>query len=82
MAFSVLLAWVYRRSDSLLLVVLLHGAVNTLAGPLRVLPTAEGNLRPYLLTTLLTVAAALLLSWRERPTRPAFRTTTPALEDT
>ncbi|MGY2896402.1 hypothetical protein [Deinococcus sp. UYEF24] len=48
---------------------LLHGAVNTLAGPLRVLPTAEGNLRPYLLTTLLTVAAALLVSWRDASRR-------------
>lgn len=69
-ALSVLLAWVYRRSGSLLLVVLVHGAVNTLAGPLRVLPTG-GTVRPYLLSTLLTLAAAVLVSWWSWRARPA-----------
>lgn len=68
-AFSVVLAWVYGRTGSLLLVVLMHGAVNKLAGPLRVFPGANGSLRPYVLTTLLTVGAALLLSWRSAARR-------------
>ncbi|TSA79942.1 CPBP family intramembrane metalloprotease [Deinococcus detaillensis] len=83
-AFSVLLAWVYRRTGgSLLLVVLLHGVVNTLAGPLRVLPTTEGTLRPYILITLLTVAAALLVSWQGQSGRPVrmLGAPTAALED-
>ena len=71
-AFSVILAWVYGRSGgSLLLVVLLHGAVNTLAGPLRILPGPDGNLRPYILTTLITVAAALLVGWQQQHAGPA-----------
>ena len=83
-AFSVVLAWVYRRTGgSLLLVVLMHGAVNTLAGPLRVFPGADGSLRPYVLTTLLTVGAALLLSWRSAARRAEHThdSIAPALEE-
>jgi membrane protease YdiL (CAAX protease family) len=62
-AFSVVLAWVYEQTGgSLVPVVLMHGAVNTLVGPLRVLPGAGGSLRPYILVTVLTAGAALLVS--------------------
>ena len=82
-AFSVVLAWVYGRTGSLLLVVLMHGAVNTLAGPLRVLPGADGSLRPYVLTTLLTVAAALLVGWQSAARRAehTHNSMVPALEE-
>ena len=82
-AFSVVLAWVYGRTGSLLLVVLMHGAVNKLAGPLRVFPGANGSLRPYVLTTLLTVGAALLLSWRSAARRAEHThdSIAPALEE-
>ena len=57
--------------------------VNTLAGPLRVLPGADGSLRPYVLTTLLTVGAALQLSWRgaARRAEHTHDSIAPALEE-
>ncbi|WP_202630543.1 DUF6544 family protein [Deinococcus alpinitundrae] len=50
---------------SVLLVVLLHSVVNTLAGPLRVLSSTEGILQLHIPSTLLTVAALLIVSWRQ-----------------
>ena len=61
-ALCILLTWVYHGSgDSLLLVMLLHAAVNTWSGPLRISPEAAGSLRPFALVVLLTWAAALLV---------------------
>jgi membrane protease YdiL (CAAX protease family) len=61
-AASVLLAWLYGGSgESLLVVMLAHAAVNTWAGPLRVLPAATGSTRPLALATALLGAVALAL---------------------
>jgi uncharacterized protein len=62
-AWSVLFAWVYVNTESILMPVLFHAAVNTTLGTLGVLSQTNGNLMPLRLNTLLTwiVAIALLL---------------------
>ena len=57
-----LLTWIYHGSNnSLHLVMLLHAAVNTWSGPLRISPEAAGSLRPFALVVVLTWVLALLV---------------------
>jgi membrane protease YdiL (CAAX protease family) len=61
-ALCILLTWVYHNSgDSLFLVMLLHAAVNTWSGPLRISPEVAGSIRPFALVVLLTWVVALLV---------------------
>lgn len=61
-ALSVLFAWLFNNTNgSVLLTMLFHGAVNTWSGPLRILPSATGSLRPYEITVLLIWAAAIFV---------------------
>lgn len=53
-AWSVLFAWVYVNTESILMPVLFHAAVNTTLGTLGVLSQANGSLTPVILNTLLT----------------------------
>jgi membrane protease YdiL (CAAX protease family) len=53
-AWSVLFAWVYVNTESILMPVLFHAAVNTTLGTLGVLGQANGSLMPVMLNTLLT----------------------------
>ncbi|MCG2787517.1 MAG: CPBP family intramembrane metalloprotease [Anaerolineae bacterium] len=60
---TILITWVYHGSgDSLLLVMLVHAAVNTWSGPLQISPEAAGSSRPFILVVILTWAAALLVA--------------------
>lgn len=51
---SVLFAWVYVNTESILMPVLFHAAINTTLGSLGVLGQSSGNLAPLLLNTLFT----------------------------
>ena len=53
-AWSVLFAWVYVNTESILMPILFHAAVNTTLGTLGVLEQPTGNLIPVILNTLLT----------------------------
>lgn len=68
-ALSVVLAHIYQATGgSVLLPVLLHGSVNTFAGPLRILPADAGGVRPFVITVVLAwVAAGLVLAMARRP---------------
>ena len=58
----ILLTWVYHGSgESLLLVMLLHAAVNTWSGTLQINPEATGTTRPLALVVILTWIVALLV---------------------
>jgi membrane protease YdiL (CAAX protease family) len=62
LALCILLTWVYHGSgNSLLLVMLLHAAVNTWSGPLRISPEAAGSIRPFALVVILSWVVALLI---------------------
>ena len=54
MAWSVLFAWVYVNTESILMPILFHAAVNTTLGTLGVLGQSKGDLTPVILNTLLT----------------------------
>lgn len=59
---STLFAWLFNKTGgSVLLVMLFHGAVNTSSGPLRILPSTTGSLRPYEIAVVLIWIAALLV---------------------
>ena len=51
---SVLFAWVYVNTESILMPVLFHAAINTTLGTLGVLGQANGELMPLILNTVLT----------------------------
>lgn len=53
-AWSVLFAWVYVNTESILMPVLFHAAVNTTLGTLGILGQANGSLSPVILNTILT----------------------------
>jgi hypothetical protein len=58
---TLLITWVYHgSSDSLLLVMLFHAAVNTWSGPLMISPEAAGSTRPFTLVVILTWGLAML----------------------
>lgn len=54
---SVLFAWVYVNTESILMPVLFHAAINTTLGSLGVLGQSEGSLLPLMLNTLFTWVA-------------------------
>lgn len=54
---SVLFAWVYVNTESILMPVLFHAAINTTLGTLGVLGQSTGSLMPLILNTLFTWAA-------------------------
>jgi membrane protease YdiL (CAAX protease family) len=54
---SVLFAWVYVNTESILMPVLFHAAINTTLGSLGVLGQSSGNLFPLMLNTLFTWVA-------------------------
>ena len=51
---SVLFAWVYVNTESILMPVLFHAAINTTLGTLGVLGQANGELMPLILNTAIT----------------------------
>jgi uncharacterized protein len=53
-SWSVLFAWVYVNTESILMPVLFHAAINTTLGTLGVLGQSNGDLIPLMLNTLLT----------------------------
>ena len=53
-AWSVLFAWVYVNTESILMPVLFHAAINTTLGTLGILGPPTGNMMPLALNTLLT----------------------------
>ena len=62
LALSILISWVFHGTGgSLLLVMLLHTAVNTWSGPLMISPEAAGSARPFVLVVILAWVAALLV---------------------
>lgn len=63
-AWSVLFAWVYVNTHSILMPVLFHAAVNTTLGTLGVLGSPSEDLTPIMLNTLVTWAAVLAVIWR------------------
>jgi membrane protease YdiL (CAAX protease family) len=56
-SWSVLFAWVYVNTESILMPVLFHAAINTTLGTLGVLGQSNGDLIPLLLNTLFTWTA-------------------------
>jgi uncharacterized protein len=53
-SWSVLFAWVYVNTESILMPVLFHAAINTTLGTLGVLGQSNGDLIPLMLNTLFT----------------------------
>lgn len=53
-SWSVLFAWVYVNTESILMPVLFHAAINTTLGTLGVLGQGNGDLTPLMLNTLFT----------------------------
>ena len=53
-AWSVLFAWVYVNTESILMAILFHAAINTTLGTLGILGSPTGNMMPLVLNTLLT----------------------------
>jgi membrane protease YdiL (CAAX protease family) len=56
-SWSVLFAWVYVNTESILMPVLFHAAINTTLGTLGVLGQSNGELMPLILNTVFTWAA-------------------------
>ncbi|MGZ9223514.1 MAG: CPBP family glutamic-type intramembrane protease, partial [Anaerolineales bacterium] len=56
-AWSVLFAWVYVNTESILMPVLFHAAINTTLGTLGVLGQSSGDIMPLILNTVLTWVA-------------------------
>lgn len=53
-SWSILFAWVYVNTESILMPILFHAAINTTLGTLGVLGQSSGNLMPLILNTVLT----------------------------
>jgi membrane protease YdiL (CAAX protease family) len=58
-AWSILFAWVYVNTESILMPVLFHAAINTTLGSLGVLGQASGSQSPLYINTALTWAVAV-----------------------
>lgn len=62
-SWSVLFAWVYVNTESILMPVLFHAAINTTLGTLGVLGQSNGDLIPLMLNTLFTwIAVAIVVA--------------------
>jgi membrane protease YdiL (CAAX protease family) len=62
-SWSVLFAWVYVNTESILMPVLFHAAINTTLGTLGVLGHGNGDLLPLMLNTLFTwIAVAIVVA--------------------
>lgn len=62
-SWSVLFAWVYVNTESILMPVLFHAAINTTLGTLGVLGQSNGDLIPLMLNTLFTwIAVAVVVA--------------------
>ncbi|MFT3891931.1 MAG: type II CAAX endopeptidase family protein [Anaerolineales bacterium] len=62
-SWSVLFAWVYVNTESILMPVLFHAAINTTLGTLGVLGQSNGDLIPLMLNTLFTwIAVAIIVA--------------------
>jgi hypothetical protein len=65
---SIIATWLYNGTGgSLLLVILLHAAIDAFPQPLRILPAATGSLRPFVLSTVLVWLWALWVALATRP---------------
>jgi membrane protease YdiL (CAAX protease family) len=63
MSWSVLFAWVYVNTDSILMPVLFHAAINTTLGTLGVLGQSNGELMPLILNTIFTwIAVGIVIA--------------------
>jgi membrane protease YdiL (CAAX protease family) len=60
-AWSVLFAWVYVNTESILLVILFHAAINTTIGTLGILGQGSGDLTPLVLNVGLTWLVVVLV---------------------
>lgn len=60
-AWSVLFAWVYVNTESILMPVLFHASINTTLGSLGVLGQSSGNLLPVILNTIITWLAVVII---------------------
>lgn len=72
-AWSVLFAWVYVNTESILMPVLFHAAVNTTLGTLGILGQASGDQTVVMLNTLLTwlvVGVIVFFTGRDLKVRP------------
>ena len=61
-SWSVLFAWVYVNTESILMPVLFHAAINTTLGTLGLLGHGEGSMLPLVIHTLLTWLAVGIVS--------------------
>ena len=60
-AWSVLFAWVYINTESILMPVLFHASINTTLGSLGVLGQSSGDLLPVILNTIITWLAVTIV---------------------
>ena len=60
-AWSVLFAWVYVNTESILMPVLFHASINTTLGSLGVLGQSSGDLLPVILNTIITWLAVTIV---------------------
>jgi membrane protease YdiL (CAAX protease family) len=63
-AWSVLFSWVYVNTESILLVILFHAAINTTLGTLGILGQGSGDLTPLVLNVGLTWLVVVLVITR------------------
>ncbi|HXD09854.1 MAG TPA: type II CAAX endopeptidase family protein [Anaerolineales bacterium] len=80
---SVLFAWVYVNTESILMPVLFHASINTTLGTLGILGPGNGNLIPLLINIILTwlaVGIVLLIFGRDLKQAPGkFETKSPVV---
>jgi membrane protease YdiL (CAAX protease family) len=63
-SWSVLFAWVYVNTESILMPILFHAAINTTLGTLGILGQAGGDVKPLILNTALTwVAVGIVVAF-------------------
>ena len=60
-AWSVLFAWVYVNTESILMPVLFHASINTTLGSLSVLGQSSGDVLPVILNTIITWLAVTIV---------------------
>ena len=74
-AWSVLFAWVYINTESILMPVLFHAAVNTTLGSLGILGQSSGDMSPVIINTLLTwFFVGLVIFFTGRDLKPRQKT--------